>query len=291
MMGKKFKRKFDDITTKKFDFFLFQKSLIRILIGFSFFLITFIVIFIATMNELNWATITTFIFILISVIFIPLKKESLAIYISLIGLTINVFFSTVSYFPDLTLAIQSQMSTGFLILLIIVAAITTNLKFTVFLFLIDSLFLIITTIVYLQNPEIHFVFKNSLYVILSFVFVALLISFIISKILFGTMNKQNDQYIQDLEKSERDLSISNEELEKYVYQISHELKTPLVSIANFISLFQRKNSDLDEKSKHYFNRIEKNIEEMELLILDVLENYRYDHDDGKKKILQIISGF
>ena len=104
------------------------------------------------------------------------------------------------------------------------------------------------------------------------------------------MNKQNEQYIEDLEKSERDLLISNKELENYVYKISHELKTPLVSIANFISLYlSKEKTELNEKSKHYFNRIEKNIEEMESLILDVLENYTNDRKDGKKKILELIS--
>ncbi len=280
----------DNFKIKEFDFLLFQKSLIKILILVSFFLVIISTSFLATMNELNWASILTVIFVLISVTFLLLKKESIAIYVSLLGLTITVFLSTISYFPNLTLSIQSQMSTGFLILLMIIAAITTNFKFTLFLFLIDSIFLTTSTIIHLQNPEIHFIFGKSLYIIIPFVFIALLISFIISKIFFETMNKQNEQYIEDLEKSERDLLISNKELENYVYKISHELKTPLVSIANFISLYlSKEKTELNEKSKHYFNRIEKNIEEMESLILDVLENYTNDRKDGKKKILELIS--
>lgn len=80
--------------------------------------------------------------------------------------------------------------------------------------------------------------------------------------------------ISERKKILKELKTVNSALKDYVYKISHDLKTPLISISNFISRFLiKKKPVLDEQSEHYFDRIQKNIEEMKRLIIDVLENY------------------
>ncbi len=80
--------------------------------------------------------------------------------------------------------------------------------------------------------------------------------------------------ISERKKILKELKTANLALEEYVYKISHDLKTPLISISNFISRYlSRKKPDLDEQSEHYFDRIQINIEEMKRLIIEVLENY------------------
>jgi PAS domain S-box-containing protein len=80
--------------------------------------------------------------------------------------------------------------------------------------------------------------------------------------------------ISERKKIMKELKTSNLALENYVYKISHELKTPLTSISNFVSRYlSRKKPVLDEQSVHFFDRIQKNIEDMKRLITEVLENY------------------
>ena len=90
-----------------------------------------------------------------------------------------------------------------------------------------------------------------------------------------SINKDLLSSTKEIKSVNRKLEISTNELENYVYKISHDLKTPLISIANFMSLLLPKILfEIDEKSQHYIERIEVNIEEMKSLIVNVLENYK-----------------
>ena len=85
--------------------------------------------------------------------------------------------------------------------------------------------------------------------------------------------------ITDRKEAERDrerllaeLEAKNKELESFVYSITHDLKTPLVSLQGFSSLLQREFHDqLDEEGKHYMERIQGNVAHMDSLISDLLE--------------------
>jgi PAS domain S-box-containing protein len=85
--------------------------------------------------------------------------------------------------------------------------------------------------------------------------------------------------ITDRREAERDrelllaeLEAKNKELESFVYSITHDLKTPLVSLQGFSSLLQRQLHDqLDEEGKHYMERIQDNVAHMDSLISDLLE--------------------
>lgn len=62
------------------------------------------------------------------------------------------------------------------------------------------------------------------------------------------------------------------ELEEFVYSVSHDLKSPIVSVQGYASLLKEEAYDgFSESNKHYFNRLVANIELMQKMIQDLLE--------------------
>jgi PAS domain S-box-containing protein len=76
---------------------------------------------------------------------------------------------------------------------------------------------------------------------------------------------------------EESLRISNEELESFVYAISHDLQAPLRGIQGFaVLLLKRAAERLESQERHYLERIRKGAERMEELIRDLLEYSRIE---------------
>lgn len=80
---------------------------------------------------------------------------------------------------------------------------------------------------------------------------------------------------QDLESANRNLDHQvksrTQELESFVYTVSHDLKSPVVSMQGMASmLLQNHNKELNEKARHYVDRIIFNANYMEELILGLL---------------------
>jgi PAS domain S-box-containing protein len=70
----------------------------------------------------------------------------------------------------------------------------------------------------------------------------------------------------------KDLENKNNELESYIYAISHDLRSPLVSLGGFAWNLQHKyKENLDEKGTHYIERIQSNVTHMENLLNKLLE--------------------
>jgi PAS domain S-box-containing protein len=77
---------------------------------------------------------------------------------------------------------------------------------------------------------------------------------------------------QKLEEHIQKLEETNKEVENFVYAISHDLKSPLISIQGFISaLISEHGEKLDEQGKFYLERINKNSGLIDDLITDLLE--------------------
>lgn len=76
----------------------------------------------------------------------------------------------------------------------------------------------------------------------------------------------------ELRKKEKKLQQKDEELQNHLYTVSHELKTPVVSIQGFISLILAFHKDsINDEISDYFERINRNLIQMEELINDLLE--------------------
>ena len=88
---------------------------------------------------------------------------------------------------------------------------------------------------------------------------------------------ENTLLLQDVRTTKASLMASNQELESFVYAISHDLQTPLRAIHGFADLLVGQSKDhLSEKEQHYLNRIQSGIKRMESLIQDLLEYSRID---------------
>jgi signal transduction histidine kinase len=86
---------------------------------------------------------------------------------------------------------------------------------------------------------------------------------------------QLSRYTKDLEVRVRErteqLKDSNRELESFVYTVSHDLKSPVVSLHGMASILLEDYSDkLDDQGKHYLQRVAANATFMEQLIADLL---------------------
>ena len=80
-----------------------------------------------------------------------------------------------------------------------------------------------------------------------------------------------------LRKKSRELRLKNEELRSYSYTVSHALKTPMISLRGFSSLLAEYHADsMDQEARDFLNRINKNVDQMERLIDDMLELSRID---------------
>jgi PAS domain S-box-containing protein len=72
--------------------------------------------------------------------------------------------------------------------------------------------------------------------------------------------------------AELQLRRREEELENFVYVISHNLKTPIISVQGFANLLREElGGRLSEEHLHFLDRISKNAMHMEKMILDLLE--------------------
>ncbi|MEJ2681251.1 MAG: CHASE domain-containing protein [Gammaproteobacteria bacterium] len=76
---------------------------------------------------------------------------------------------------------------------------------------------------------------------------------------------------QSLENSNAQMSQKNLEMEQFIYTVSHDLKSPLVTIGGFShQLFSGFQEQLNEKQQHQFKRIFSNVAYMENLLDDLL---------------------
>jgi two-component system, sporulation sensor kinase E len=84
-----------------------------------------------------------------------------------------------------------------------------------------------------------------------------------------TKRKQAELAVEEIMKK---LEAKNRELEDYTYTISHDLKTPLVTIQGFAELLEKKyGQQLDEKGHHYVERITQSAEHLGTLVSGLLE--------------------
>ncbi len=96
-------------------------------------------------------------------------------------------------------------------------------------------------------------------------------------------------YLRDVterRQTEEDLARSNAQLEHYVDAVSHDLRSPLVSLLGFSRLLREDfGTRLDDKGRHFLDRIEQAGRTMESLIHDLLELSRIGRTDADKSLI------
>jgi PAS domain S-box-containing protein len=89
--------------------------------------------------------------------------------------------------------------------------------------------------------------------------------------------------VTDQRRSETALALKNQELEHYVHTVSHDLRTPLVSLLGFSRLLAQDYGDvLTDTGRHFLDRIEQASRSMEALINDLLELSRIGTANGQR---------
>ncbi len=82
---------------------------------------------------------------------------------------------------------------------------------------------------------------------------------------------------EELGRKEAELRRKNSELEHYVQNVTHDLRSPLVSLLGFSRLLRQEYGEgFDETARHFLDRIEKAGHTMETLINDLLELSRIE---------------
>lgn len=90
---------------------------------------------------------------------------------------------------------------------------------------------------------------------------------------------------EELQSRARELELSNEELEKFAYTVSHDLQEPLRMISSFLKLLEKKYGNLlDEKGQQYIHFASEGAVRMRQIILDLLEYSMAGNVGQKEKV-------
>jgi len=92
--------------------------------------------------------------------------------------------------------------------------------------------------------------------------------------------------VTERRRAETELARKNAELENYVHSVSHDLRSPLVSLLGFSRLLRQDHGDqLGESGRHFLDRIEQAGRTMEALINDLLELSRIGQTGERKALV------
>lgn len=110
--------------------------------------------------------------------------------------------------------------------------------------------------------------------------------------LINMFARENFQYVEQTEdllkainKKNEDLNMAYNDLERFTYAASHDLKTPLRSIISFIGLMERKvkSKNIDELEE-YMLFVKNSARQMHVLIMDILEYSSLNQELEQKEI-------
>lgn len=100
------------------------------------------------------------------------------------------------------------------------------------------------------------------------------------------LNQKNQEILQQIEL----LKSSNQDLEKYAYIISHDLKEPLRNVSGFATLLKRRlKGEGNEQTQEYLQFIIKGAQQMHFLLHDLLQ-YSKIGNQNNPDVEQIVTG-
>lgn len=99
---------------------------------------------------------------------------------------------------------------------------------------------------------------------------------------------QLKQLNEELQQQAKDLAFSNAELEQFAYVASHDMQEPLRMVTSFMSLIEKKYSDiLDEKGRQYIHFAVDGGNRMRQIIRDLLEFSRVGRTEDKLEMVNL----
>lgn len=91
----------------------------------------------------------------------------------------------------------------------------------------------------------------------------------------ATLKRENLELQRKLRTKDAQLQEKSNELQEYLYTVSHELKTPIISMRGYSVLLQDYHMEkLDEEIKIYLERIVNNLDQMDQLVENLLDYSR-----------------
>lgn len=101
-------------------------------------------------------------------------------------------------------------------------------------------------------------------------------------------NEQRRELLRKVREQTKELQRKHNEMEEFVYTISHDLKAPLISIQGFVTALNEDFANkLPEDAQFYLERITKNTTQIKSMIQEVLEYSRIGRITQEKKILNL----
>jgi light-regulated signal transduction histidine kinase (bacteriophytochrome) len=94
-----------------------------------------------------------------------------------------------------------------------------------------------------------------------------------------------EEQSEKLKKNLQALEMSYSELEQFAYIASHDLKSPLRNISSYAQLLHRRyHEQLDKQANEFLNFIVTGTKQMNIIITDLLEYSRIDHEKESIKV-------
>jgi signal transduction histidine kinase len=101
---------------------------------------------------------------------------------------------------------------------------------------------------------------------------------------------ERNRYERQLRQLNRDLQIKGDEMEQFAYIVSHDLKSPLVTMIGFVGILREElDGQLSEGAADSMRRIENAATRMSQLIDDLLELGRVGHVKGESEEINLAS--
>ncbi len=91
----------------------------------------------------------------------------------------------------------------------------------------------------------------------------------------------------ELNQANEQLRISNKSLQRYAHIVSHDLKSPLKTISAFIKLIEKKETNLQEKSKEYLDIVKDAANRLTLLLDETLNTSLHETEQSQSSRIDL----
>lgn len=126
---------------------------------------------------------------------------------------------------------------------------------------------------------------NILFVVL-LILVVLMVNWYLGEI--TTMHERSERYLDEINTKNNSLSRINDEMERFAYIASHDLKTPLRTIVSFLGIIEKKLSRKEyEGLEEYLKFAQDGATQMHTLITDILEYSRLSSTETDKSMVDL----